>query len=92
MSSIFSFQINPSFQHWASEVLSEEDQQYFEEFSANMSTNSNHTFDDSSNLISTTTQAVLGEVLRSTAMVDTSTTPSNITMCDFSAIKVTFHP
>ena len=79
-----------------SEVLSEEDQQFLKvfdkEFSANMSTNSNHTFDDSSNLISTTTQAVLGEVLMSTAMVDTSTTPSNITMCDFSAIKVTFHP
>jgi len=79
-------------EHWVSEVLSEEDQQYFEEFSANMSTNSNHTFDDSSNLISTTTQAVLGEVLRSTAMVDTSTTPSNTTMCDFSAIKDFYHP
>ena len=92
LSSIFSFQINPSFQ------LSEEDLQYLDEFSFNISSASNVNMSNqtSANLsndifgnFSTTTQAVMVEVLRSTAMAGISTTPSDIAMCDFSAIKVT---
>ena len=91
LSSIFSFQINPSFQ------LSEEDLQYLDEFSFNISSASNVNMSNqtSANLsndifgnFSTTTQAVMVEVVRSTAMAGIGTTPSDMAICDFSAIKV----
>ena len=99
LSSIFSFQINPSFQLQPLQWVSDEDLQYLDEVSANMATAasnanmSNPPFADSSNYISgnfsTTTQAVMVEVLGSTVMAGIGTTPSNITMCNFSAVKVT---
>ena len=94
LSSIFSFQITG-----ASFQLSEEDLQYLDEISFNISSASkvnlmsNHTSAELSNNnfsgnFSTTTQAVMVEVLRSTAIAGISTTPSDMAMCDFSAIKV----